>query len=180
MSILPIRVLGDPVLRERARPVERFDEALSRLAEDMFETMYDAPGVGLAAPQVGRSTRFVVFDDHAGWGRRVLANPEIVHMEGEEEMEEGCLSVPGFYFSTPRATRVVARGLDLDGNPVEYEAEGFRARILQHETDHIDGVLYIDRLRGDVRAEALRAIRDVELGLADWPRREARADREPG
>ncbi len=172
MAILPIRILGDPVLRERARPVERFDRALRRLVEDMFETMYDAPGVGLAAPQVGVSLRFFVYDDGKTTGRRFLANPEIVEAEGEEVQDEGCLSIPGPFHPTARARRVVARGQDLAGRPVEVEGEGLVARILQHETDHVDGILYIDRLPEEGRKEVIRQLRERELSGADPLRRE--------
>src|SRR5436309_12974937 len=120
MAILPIRQLGDPVLRQVTRPVERFDDALVRLAEDMIETMSAAPGVGLAAPQVGRSVRLFVFDDGDGSGARIMANPSISALEGEEVMEEGCLSLRGPYAPTTRAVRLHVRGQALDGRPVEF------------------------------------------------------------
>lgn len=164
MAILPIRRFGDPVLRERARDVDTFDQALRRLAEDMLETMYDAPGVGLAAPQVGRSIRLVVFDD--GTGPRVLANPALSGFEGEQTGDEGCLSVPGLYFPVKRALRVRAEGLDLDGEPVSVEGEELLARILQHEVDHIDGILFLDRLDLEHRRQALAALRDQEMGIS--------------
>ena len=164
VAILSIRQLGDPVLRERARPVERFDAALERLIADMVETMYDAPGVGLAAPQIGLSTRLIVWDDQSGDGWRVLANPEISDLEGEETVEEGCLSIRGPYAPTPRALRLRARGQSAKGEPVELEAEGFLARILQHECDHIDGKLFIDRVSEDSRRDVMRQLREIELG----------------
>src|ERR671937_1431144 len=136
MAILPIRQLGDPILREVSRPVAGFDEALARLAGDMIETMYDAPGVGLAAPQVGVSLRLIVFDDNEGDGPRALANPEISGLRGEEVREEGCLSVRGPFSELARATHLHARGFDLQGNPLEFDAEDLLARILQHECDH--------------------------------------------
>ena len=117
MTILPIRRLGDPVLRETARPVEAFDRTLRRLVDEMFETMYDAPGVGLAAPQVGISSRFFVFDD-GETGPRFLANVELSDMEEEVVAEEGCLSIPGPFHPTSRALRVRARGQDLKGREV--------------------------------------------------------------
>ncbi|MDP9342088.1 MAG: peptide deformylase [Actinomycetota bacterium] len=163
MTILPIRQLGDPVLRERARPVERFDAQLARLAADMLETMYDAPGVGLAAPQIGISLRLVVFDEGSGSGPQVLANPEVFDLEGEEVHEEGCLSVRGPYAELGRALKLRARGLSLTGERVEFEAEGLLARIMQHETDHLDGTLFIDRLTDEARREVMRQLREQEL-----------------
>ncbi len=165
LAILPIRVLGDPVLRERARAVDRFDRSLRRLVDDMFETMYEAPGVGLAAPQVGVSLRFFVYDD-GETGRRFLANPELSDFEQEEVSDEGCLSIPGPFFPTTRALKVKARGRDIDGKPVEVAAEGLLARILQHETDHIDGRLYIDRISEADRQEVMRMLREHELRRA--------------
>lgn len=167
MAILPIRMFGDPVLRERARPVEVFDDALRALAEDMIETMHQAPGVGLSAPQVGRSTRLIVFD--VGEGPRALANPTLSGFEGEQVGEEGCLSVPGIYAEVRRAHAVHCDAVDLEGNPVPLDAEELLARVLQHELDHLDGVLFIDRLDDDGRRRALAMIRDQELGLAPVP-----------
>jgi len=164
LAILSIRRFGDPVLRERATPVERFDDSLAKLADDMLETMYDAPGVGLAGPQVGVSLRVVVFDD--GTGPRRLANPELHDMEGEQVGEEGCLSLPGLYFPVQRAMSVRVTGFELDGTPVEIEAHEFLARILQHETDHVNGILFIDRLAEEDRREAMRQIREQDMGLA--------------
>lgn len=164
MAILPIRTLGDPVLREPARPVERFDAALRRLADDMIETMREAPGVGLAAPQVGRSVRLFVFD--VGEGPRAVANPVLSGHEGEQVGEEGCLSIPGLYFPVRRALRVVAEGVDLGGDPLRIEGEELVARVLQHEVDHLDGVLFIDRLDEEERRRAMAALRDQQLGLA--------------
>ncbi|HET6770790.1 MAG TPA: peptide deformylase [Actinomycetota bacterium] len=164
MAILPIRTFGDPVLRERAREVEAFDQTLARLAEDMIETMHEAPGVGLAAPQVGRSIRLIVFD--IGEGARALVNPVLSGLEGEQVGDEGCLSVPGLYFQVKRALKVRADALDVDGRPVVIEAEELMARVLQHEVDHINGVLFIDRLSSSDRKAALAAIRDQTLGFA--------------
>lgn len=163
MAILPILQLGDPVLREKARPVERFDERLTLLVHDMIETMYDAPGVGLAAPQIGVSIRLVVFDDGSGAGARAMANPEIFGLEGEEVHEEGCLSVRGPYAELGRALRLRARGFSLKGEPVEFEAEGLLARIMQHECDHLDGILFIDGLSDEARREVMRQLREQEL-----------------
>jgi peptide deformylase len=163
VAILPIRQLGDPVLREKSRPVDRFDAHLARLAQDMLETMYDAPGVGLAAPQIGVSLRLIVFDDGSDAGPQTLADPEIFDLDGEEVHEEGCLSVRGPYAELGRAYRLRARGLSLTGEPVEFEAEGLLARIMQHETDHLEGTLFIDRLSDQSRREVMRQLREQEL-----------------
>jgi peptide deformylase len=166
MSLLPIRTFGDPVLRDTARPVETFDEALRRLADDMIQTMHEAPGVGLAAPQVGRPLRLFVYDvggeepdPHA------MANPTLRDEWGEEIAEEGCLSVPGLYYPVKRAERVWAEGFDLDGHEVTVEGTELLARVLQHEVDHLNGVLFLDRLDAEHRAEAMAALRDQALGL---------------
>jgi len=167
--IIPIRSLGDPVLKTPCKPVERFDDALRRLSEDMLETMYDAPGVGLAAPQVGISLRLFVCDDGVT-GPTSMANPELLSAEGEVVEEEGCLSIPGPFYPTRRAARIVCRGQDLLGEPLEMAGEGLLARIFQHETDHLEGTLFIDRLDEDGRKAVLAELRRIELGLAE-PRR---------
>jgi peptide deformylase len=166
MSVLPIRTFGDPVLREPARPVESFDAALRRLADDMIAAMHEAPGVGLAAPQVGRPLRLIVFDLGDEAGARALANPVLLNEWGEQIQEEGCLSLPGLYYPVRRALRVMAEGYDLDGNAVTIEAEELLSRVLQHEVDHLNGVLFIDRLEAEHRSEAMAALRDQALGLA--------------
>jgi peptide deformylase len=160
--MMQIRTLGDPVLREDGRPVEVFDDALRRLADDMIETMYAAPGVGLAANQVGLRTACFVYDDregHAGF----VANPQLSGHEGEETLEEGCLSIPGPYHPTVRAARVMLQGADLDGRPLDIVAEGLLARIFQHETDHLNGMLYIDRLDDAGRRDVMRQLREFEV-----------------
>jgi peptide deformylase len=162
MTIMPIRIIGDPVLKTPGSPVDSFDPALAVLSEDMFETMYDAPGVGLAAPQVGLSLRLFVFDGRQGL-KGVVANPELLDLEGEQIEDEGCLSIPGLYHPTPRAMRVRIRGQDLHGEPLVIEAEGLLARIFQHETDHLNGMLYIDRLSDAERRQVLAELRDEEL-----------------
>jgi peptide deformylase len=162
MTILPIRTLGDPVLREKTRPVERFDSSLWRIVDDMFDTMYEAPGVGLAANQVGISSRFFVYDDGDG-NKGFVANPELTGLARPETNDEGCLSIPGPFHPTERALEVTLRGQDLDGAPVEIAAEGLLARIFQHETDHLNGMLYIDRLDEDGRREVMRMLREAEL-----------------
>ncbi len=169
--ILPIRTLGDPVLRAPCNDVTAFDGRVRRLADDMIETMYAAPGVGLAGPQVGLSVRLFVFDDGES-GPVVIANPELADAEDEQVEEEGCLSIPGPFHPTPRYERVVCRGLDVRGQPIELIGKGLTARIFQHETDHLEGMLYIDRLDDDGRRSVLAELRRIELGLAE-PRRRA-------
>ena len=164
--LMPIRTLGDPVLKTPCQPVTLFDDMLKRLAGDMLETMYDAPGVGLAAPQVGLSKRLFVFDDGES-GPRFLANPELSGLEGELVEDEGCLSIPGPFHPTPRFAKVVCRGQDLEGAWYELAGEGLLARIFQHEADHLDGTLYIDRLDEQGRRSVLADLRRFELGLEE-------------
>jgi peptide deformylase len=164
--ILRIRTLGDPVLREPAKPVSEFGASLRELYADMVETMRDAPGVGLAGPQVGISRRLFVFDD-GETGPRFMANPQLLDPVGELLEEEGCLSIPGPYHATPRYARVTCRGQDLDGAPYELVGEGLLARIFQHEADHLDGMLYIDRLDDDGRRDVMAQLRRIEMGLAE-------------
>jgi peptide deformylase len=164
VSVLPIRTLGDPVLREPSRNVETFDELMRHLYEDMLETMYHAPGVGLAAPQIGLSLRFFVYDTERGNRAGALANPVLSDHEGEVVEEEGCLSIPGLWYPTARAERVRIEGLDLEGNPVLIEAEGLLARVFQHETDHLNGMLFIDRLSEEDRRQAMSMLRERDLG----------------
>ena len=175
-SVLPIRVLGDPVLREPCRDVEHFDELLRRLYEDMVATMYRAPGVGLAAPQIGLSLRFFVFDAGDGDGPAAVANPVLTDLEGEQVEEEGCLSIPNLWHPTERALRARVTGQDLEGKPLSLEGEGLLARIFQHETDHVNGTLFIDRLSEEERRKAMAALREIELGAVP-PRRSRQAGR---
>lgn len=165
MALFPIRTHGDPVLRIRAAAVEVFDDALRRLAHDMIDTMHDAPGVGLAAPQIGVPKRICVFN--AGDGDRVLVNPEIVESSGSWEYDEGCLSVPGHFWKIVRPAYVRAVGQDLDGAPVEYAGDELLARVLQHEVDHLDGRLLLERLDQPARRDALRDLRNEALGSAE-------------
>jgi peptide deformylase len=149
MPIMRIYHYPEPVLKQKAAPVTTFDEALRRLAADMAETMYAAPGVGLAAPQVGVSQRLIVLDCAPKEQPRqlvVAVNPEIVAREGESFEEEGCLSVPGYYASVPRSAKVTVRFADLDGKAHLIETEGLWAICFQHEIDHLDGILFVDRL----------------------------------
>ena len=170
---MPIRTLGDPVLKEPAAPVERFDDALTRLSEDMFETMYDAPGVGLAAPQIGLSIRLFVFDEGEEGERGAVANPVLSEMAGDAEEDEGCLSVPGLYYPTRRSAQVRLDGQDLSGRPIALVGEDLLARIFQHETDHLNGLLYLDRLGDTDRRRALAEMRERELS-GDRDRRSLR------
>ncbi len=149
MAILRIFHYPEPVLKVRAAAVDEIDESIRTLAHDMAETMYAAPGVGLAAPQVGVSKRVIVLDCSAREEEPELllcVNPEIVAREGESCEEEGCLSVPGYYARVPRSAAVQVRYLDLEGNCVERRAEGLLAVAFQHEIDHLDGILFIDHL----------------------------------
>jgi peptide deformylase len=180
---MPIIRFGDPVLRTPAEPVTVFDDKLRRLVDDMIETMYAAPGVGLAAPQVGVGLQLFVFDtdwqpnrpDRHEDGRpdaadrhrrhqpRVVANPVLELGPGEQTDQEGCLSIPGLHYATGRAATAAVRGVDAAGEPVEYHGSGLLARCLQHETDHLAGTLYVDRLTGLTRRVAMRALRDTEF-----------------
>ena len=174
MAILTIRTLGDPILRSKATPVTAFDDDLAQLASDMHETMRAAPGVGLAASQVGRLVRVFVYDSGDEGERGTLVNPEIVWASEEtEEAEEGCLSLPGTYYPVTRAIAVKVRAQELSGVPIEKEAEGFLARIFQHEIDHLDGILFIDRLAPELRKEAMKALRDQDFGMSPPPRAKA-------
>lgn len=162
MAPFAIRRIGDPVLRQRASEVTEIDGKLAKLVDDMLVTMYEEPGVGLAAPQVGVQKRLFVYD--IGFGPQTVINPSIVESDGEWAYDEGCLSIPGLSFELVRPDHVHMVGLDLDGNEVSIEADELEGRCLQHELDHLDGVLYIERLDDDQRKQALKAIR--ELGLS--------------
>jgi peptide deformylase len=148
MAILPIRTVPEPVLRQKSKRVKSVDGSIRRLAADMIETMHAAPGVGLAAPQVGVLLRVIVIgmpeeEDF------VLINPEVVRRSGERLVTEGCLSVPGYYGEIKRAQRVTVKGKDLSGKEIRIKAEELLAQALEHEIDHINGVLYIDHLESD-------------------------------
>ncbi|MCB1751941.1 MAG: peptide deformylase [Gammaproteobacteria bacterium] len=147
MAILNILHFPDPRLRNRAKPVKQVDNAVRKLVSDMFETMYKAPGIGLAATQVDDSRQVIVIDISEEHDQPLcLINPEILESEGEESMDEGCLSVPGVYEKVIRADKVKVRALDQQGQPFEMEAEGLLAVCIQHEMDHLDGKLFIDYL----------------------------------
>ena len=167
MTVQPIRLFGDPVLRVPAAAVTDFDKELRVLVRDLTETMLDAPGVGLAAPQLGVSLRVFAYDvdDVAGH----LVNPVLDLGDEEQDGEEGCLSLPGLSFPTKRAFRAVAQGFNMHGDPVVVEGTELLARCVQHETDHLDGVLFIDRLDREQRKLALKAIREADWAGAPTP-----------
>ncbi|MGI9665644.1 MAG: peptide deformylase [Acidimicrobiia bacterium] len=167
MPIYPIRTFPDPVLTMRAADVTAFDEDLARLADDMLETMYDAPGVGLAAPQIGISKRLFVAD--AGEGPFAMVNPTIVETSGKWKFEEGCLSVPGKYWHIKRPDFARAEGFDLEGDPVSYEGDELMGRVLQHEIDHLNGLLLLERLGKRTRRTALAELRQDSLGQTSRP-----------
>ena len=146
MTVLNLRTLPDPVLRQKARRVTKIDDALQKLIDDMIDTMRDASGVGLAANQVGVLQRIVVIEIPEEEEVLVLINPEITRREGERLVEEGCLSIPGYRGELTRSLKVRARALDRDGNAMRIKADGLLAQALEHETDHINGTLYIDHL----------------------------------
>ncbi len=160
MAIQPIRLFGDPVLREPAAPVTTFDAELRRLVRDLTDTMLDAPGVGLAAPQLGVSLRVFTYavDDVVGH----LVNPLLTLSDEQQLGPEGCLSIPGLEFDCLRALSVVATGFDMHGEPVTIEGSDLLARCVQHEVDHLDGVLFVDRLDVATRKAAMKAIREAE------------------
>ena len=164
MSAYDIRVIGDPVLRREAKPVDDIDGRLVRLVDDMIETMRESVGIGLAAPQVGVRKRLFVWDMDDGTGHKTLINPEIVESDGEWTFDEGCLSIPGLSWEIVRPKTVHIVGRDLDGNEVDYEADELEARLFQHEIDHLDGTLLIERLDDDTRKAALSAIREMQWG----------------
>jgi len=159
MAPYTIRVFGDPVLKQRATEIDNIDGALARLAEDMLTTMYDAPGLGLAAPQVGVQKRLFVYDidDEPS----VLVNPVITESRGEWTYLEGCLSVPDLHWEIVRPKEILISGYDLDGNEVEIEADELLARLFQHELDHLDGILLLEHLDDDQRKEAKKALRQL-------------------
>ena len=160
MSIMDIRIFGDPVLRTPAIEVVDFDKELRQLVKDLTDTMVNAPGAGLAAPQIGVGLRVFTYhvDDELGH----LINPSLDLSSEMQEGEEGCLSFPGIFFDTPRALRLVAKGFNQHGEPVVKEGPELLARCIQHETDHLDGILFIDRMDKAQRKLAMKAIRDAE------------------
>jgi len=162
MAILPIRIYPDPVLRVKCREVTELDDKLRKLAADMVETMHVAPGVGLAAPQVGVELRLAVVDTSVGEDPsqiHILINPQIVRREGLETESEGCLSLPGISDKVDRPTAITVRATDLEGKPMEINAEGWLARVVCHEIDHLDGILFTDHLRGLRKERARRQLK---------------------
>ncbi len=170
MAVLTIRTFGDPALRQRAREVERVTEMHHKLIADMLDTMREAPGVGLAATQVGVLERIFVWEVDGEHG--VVINPRIVtRSDTTVEAEEACLSLPGLLYPLERPEEVTIEGLDQHGNPVNREARELLARVFQHETDHLDGILFIDHLPPRLRREARRTLADQALGLPPSPSR---------
>lgn len=159
-----IRTYGDPVLNTKATDVTDIDGRLAKLCDDMFLTMYEAPGLGLAAPQVGVQKRFFVYDIDEAPG--VLINPRIIESDGEWAFEEGCLSVPDMSFEIIRPKQILVAGVNLDGNEVSIEADELFARLIQHEIDHLDGVLLLEHLDADQRRAALVELRERRLEAA--------------
>ena len=159
MAVLKVRRYGDPVLRRRAEPIATVTPEIRRLADDMIDTMYDEVGIGLAAPQIGASVRLLVVGDEEGRGAQVLVNPVITEQGGTVTAEEGCLSLPGFFAPVTRAQWVKVEAQDLDGEPVRLTARGLRSRVFQHEIDHLDGVLFIDRVDAVTRDRMKRRIK---------------------
>lgn len=170
-----VRVYGDPVLRSVAADVTDIDGALAAVCQDMFVTMYNEPGIGLAAPQVGIGQRFFVYD--LGDDPRVLINPVVAESDGEWVYTEGCLSVPGLSWEITRPKQILITGYDLDGNEVSLEADELEARVFQHELDHLDGVLLVDRLDAETKQAAMKTLRETFLAAgARLPGPAARAD----
>lgn len=185
MSIQPIRLFGDPVLVTPATPVVDFDKELRNLVKDLTETMQAAPGAGLAAPQIGVPLRVFVWDIDEELGH--LINPTLDLSDDLQEGEEGCLSFPELRYETPRAFRAVAKGFNMHGEPITVEGTELLARCLQHETDHLNGILFIDRLPENERKLAMREIREsewfglaVENGVAPQIRVSPHSNRETG
>ena len=161
MAVRPIRLFGDPVLRVPAESVVDFDRSLRKLVKDLTDTMLEAPGAGLAAPQIGVGLRVFTYDIGDELGH--LVNPEIVTRSADcQDGDEGCLSFPGLAYPTERAMSVVARGFNVHGDPLEIDATELMARCVQHEIDHLDGVLFIDRLDAEQRKLAMKDIREAE------------------
>ncbi|HUF95030.1 MAG TPA: peptide deformylase [Acidimicrobiia bacterium] len=168
MALYPIRIYGDPVLRMKPKPVTEIDDQIATLVSDMIEIMYEAPGVGLAANQIGVVKSIAVFDAQDDLGPRVMINPEILKLSGELVYEEGCLSVPGRSWEIKRPAFARVKALDLEGKEVEYAGDGLLGRVLQHEIAHLHGGLLMDVLDKPTRKRALKDLRDEALGLAHF------------
>lgn len=167
MSITDIRIFGDPILRQPAAEVTVFDKELRQLVKDLTDTMMDAPGAGLAAPQIGVSLRVFTYYIDGQLGH--LINPDLSLSTEQQIGDEGCLSLPGLVFETRRALRTVARGFDMYGEPIAIEGTDLMARCLQHETDHLDGIIFIDRLDYETKRLAMKAIRNAQWTGQDVP-----------
>jgi peptide deformylase len=168
MSVLPIRIAGDPVLRTKAKKVRQIDDSIRRLLDDMVDTMRAAPGVGLAAPQIGVSLRMVVIETPDD-GLLLLINPEKIKATGARHLTEGCLSVPGYQAQVPRSKTVTVRALDRDGKEIRIKAvDSLLAQALEHEIDHINGILYLDHLTSADELIPIRpSVDDGESALAE-------------
>jgi peptide deformylase len=163
MAVLKVRKYGDPVLRRRARAIAEVTPEIQRIIGDMTDTMYDEVGVGLTAPQIGISLRLIVVSDEEGRSVQALIDPVITEQGGQATAEEGCLSIPGVFALVTRAAWVKVEARDADGRPVAITVRGLRARVLQHELDHLDGVLFIDRLDPVTRDRIKRKIKKEGL-----------------
>ena len=170
MSLLKVIHYPEPVLLKIGKPVTDFDESLKTLVEDMFETMYSARGVGLAAPQVGVSNRLFVMDCSGGENpeqKIAIINPEIIHVEGEQYGDEGCLSFPGLYQKVKREVRTIVRAQDINGGFFEFDGVDLEARCILHETDHCDGIVFLDRMSPLKRGLSKRKIKKMKE-LGEW------------
>ena len=173
-----IRTYGDPVLKSQSLAIENIDDKLVRLTDAMLDIMYDAPGIGLAAPQIGVQKQLFVYD--IGDGAEVLINPVVVESAGEWVYEEGCLSIPGLYVEMVRPKEILLKGINIDGEEVSVEADELLARLFQHELDHLNGVLMFERMTPDQRTEALAEYRRLTEALDDASRaREKIKSQEP-
>ncbi|KPJ59766.1 MAG: hypothetical protein AMJ46_09730 [Latescibacteria bacterium DG_63] len=165
MAPQPVVTYGNPTLKRRATEIEEIDDSVRKLAAEMFETLDASQGVGLAAPQIGVSRRLIVLsiplEDNTRW-KFVVVNPEIVTKKGKSALEEGCLSVPGVYEEIVRSEEVEVRGLNLEGEEITIEGKGLLARALQHEIDHLEGVLIVDRLSSAKRHVLQKKLRELE------------------
>jgi peptide deformylase len=170
VAAFTIRTYGDPVLRQRAAEIDDIDGSIRLLAEGMIETMYSAAGLAVAAPQVGVEKRLFVYDLNDGEGPHTIVNPVIAELAGEWTFDEGCLSVPGLYFTLERPRDVLVTGWDIDGNELRIEATELESRMFQHEIEHLDGHLVLERLTPAQRKAALRILRDRQV-TDDRPRR---------
>ncbi len=167
MAVLKIIEYPDPILRQKSKPVDKWDDSLYKLIEDMKDTLGVVPGLGLAAVQVGVPVQVFIYDDSVGKGKpakdyAVLINPEIIYQEGKIKEEEGCLSIPDYRETVERAAVVKVKGYDMDGKPVEITGEGLLARMFQHEIDHLNGTLFIDRLSSLKRGLFLRRMKKLQ------------------